>query len=883
MDVVDEDAQSVMHALVHKYHKDLCAQGIDPNEAAMMAYERAQSEFMRTSAQSTVDQNDTEEEERSQTSFSVSGGSNAEDLSFNTPTTSQLTVRHSSVRRPTTTALLEVARGVVTGTRSLSSGLDLSNSGDMDVDVNDSAQVSDDDSLPDLIVKNSDGAEAVRDHNNRLDAVKHKSNLVEEEVETLSLSQLETMIEVAQELVSAGVPSSDAFRELVNVVGKVFSSSSCLGGSFLSLKDMEECKDKGKEKHQITSKRDSGVNTSNLHCAVQSLLTADEQVVQRSFKYALKSLASNLSVSASMFSPLYPTKLRSFMIFSQSGTLLQQPEHHEVVKMLGQAIEKLSPGCRALLGEWWSYLPKEQLEEVRVACQQYITIKFELHLDEDGHARGNLLDWIRPAVELLGLVYDGVERKLKRDIEEYYLLQKKKVEAANGDKEMLNDGVGLPPRRQPCIPYASFNNEAINKYINFNEDYRRWKDCPDKFSFCRFNFVLNPASKAKILKADAQRQMMSEQRDTIMLSLFAGQLSIMPYLVLRVNRSNIVADTLEQLSMKPWSELKKPLKVKFLNEEGVDEGGVKKEFFQVIIRELIMPEFGMFKVDDRTRLFWFNGQTFEPSIKFELIGKILGIAIYNQVIIDVRFPMIVYRKLLGHKPTLDDLEEIFPDVAKSLKDLLDMPAETEEEREAIEDCTLSFDVTQQWLGQVKTIELCPNGKNIPVTYKNREKYTELYVDYLLNVEVEKQFGAFARAFTSVCGGKTLELFRAEELELLICGNPELDFEALEKVARYDDGYTKDDQVIRNFWSVVHEMDIQEKKKLLSFATGSDRAPINGLGDLKLVITKNGEDSSMLPTSHTCFNHLLLPAYSDREKMKKQLKTAITQSEGFGLL
>lgn len=158
--------------------------------------------------------------------------------------------------------------------------------------------------------------------------------------------------------------------------------------------------------------------------------------------------------------------------------------------------------------------------------------------------------------------------------------------------------------------------------------------------------------------------------------------------------------------------------------------------------------------------------------------------------------------------------------------------------------------------------------------------------------------------TQVCGGEALSLFRAEELELLVCGNPRLDFEALEAAAkcdglllipvmssslsvttgalRYEDGFDAASDVIRNFWAVVHEFDIEKQRALLKFVTGSDRAPIDGLAKMPFVISRNGPDSERLPTSHTCFNHLLLPAYPTREKMREKLLVAIDHTEGFGL-
>ncbi len=99
----------------------------------------------------------------------------------------------------------------------------------------------------------------------------------------------------------------------------------------------------------------------------------------------------------------------------------------------------------------------------------------------------------------------------------------------------------------------------------------------------------------------------------------------------------------------------------------------------------------------------------------------------------------------------------------------------------------------------------------------------------LTARVRTQFGAFAEGFHEVCGGPALRMFIPEELELLICGNPSLDFLALEEVTSTEDGYTRDHPVILNFWTVVHSMSLEEKKKLLFFCTGSDRSPIRGLG------------------------------------------------------
>lgn len=134
----------------------------------------------------------------------------------------------------------------------------------------------------------------------------------------------------------------------------------------------------------------------------------------------------------------------------------------------------------------------------------------------------------------------------------------------------------------------------------------------------------------------------------------------------------------------------------------------------------------------------------------------------------------------------------------------------------------------------------------------------------------------------VCGGTALSLFSPEELELLICGCPVLDFSQLELAATYEDGYSAQHPTIRMLWNIFNNMTIKQKKAVLMFVTGSDRVPLKGLSNLTFIIQKHGPDSDRLPAALTCFNRLLLPPYSSEEKLKERLIVAIENSKGFGL-
>lgn len=134
----------------------------------------------------------------------------------------------------------------------------------------------------------------------------------------------------------------------------------------------------------------------------------------------------------------------------------------------------------------------------------------------------------------------------------------------------------------------------------------------------------------------------------------------------------------------------------------------------------------------------------------------------------------------------------------------------------------------------------------------------------------------------VCGGQVLTLFRPDELELLICGCPVIDFYELEVAASYEEGYNHTHPTIIMLWKVVNEMTVEQKKAFLMFVTGSDRVPLKGLVNLTFIVQRHGGDSDRLPTALTCFNRLLLPEYSTREKLKERLIVAIENCKGFGL-
>jgi len=190
------------------------------------------------------------------------------------------------------------------------------------------------------------------------------------------------------------------------------------------------------------------------------------------------------------------------------------------------------------------------------------------------------------------------------------------------------------------------------------------------------------------------------------------------------------------------------------------------------------------------------------------------------------------------------------------------------------------------LGETKTIDLKPGGRDIPVTNENKREYVELVTEWKIQKRVEEQFNAFITGFNELIPADLVNVFDERELELLIGGIADIDVEDWKKHTDYR-GYQEQDEVIQHFWKVIRTWDAEQKSRLLQFATGTSRIPVNGFKDLqgsdgprRFTIEKAGEINA-LPKSHTCFNRLDLPPYKTYEVLNSKLSTAVEETLGFG--
>lgn len=622
-------------------------------------------------------------------------------------------------------------------------------------------------------------------------------------------------------------------QDLLSYLETVFGSSACLNASYLKENDA----------HYNCTDQNHGMDLDAARHGFKCIEDAKNASIPELVGICLEEVVKGL--------PTTPTDIEGMRLFLLLPMchLFRNPKRYlgSLVGRYCHFVTQLSSRAINILCKWWSLLNESQFEDLISVFKESIIYVLSQDLpSKQNHSH------LKMALDVLA-----------------------KLNTVNRE----SGGI---------VSYEHFYIPAVTEKVDVQLDYIQWIQSSrtqrnNKVYFCDYPFVFNAQAKTVILQTDSHIQM-QQAMETACQQTFASFLIPVlppsnPYLVLYVGRENIVNDTLNQLADQSAADLKKPLKVQFHGEDAVDAGGVRKEFFLLLLKEILDPKYGMFTEYPESRCIWFNTQSFEEdAMLYYLIGIVCGLAIYNFTIIALPFPLALYKKLLKQQTKLSDLRGLSPTLAKSLQDLLDYEGD---DFESV--FCLAFEVTVEHYGSMRNHELKEGGSKVNVTKENRQEYVNLYVDFILNTSVQRCFAAFAEGFYKVCTSKVLDLFHAQELMILVVGSENYDWNELEKTAEYKNEYHRNHPTIRMFWRVFHRLDYEEKKKFLLFLTGSDRIPIMGMSQIKLVFQPMKVGDDYLPVAHTCFNLLDLPMYSSEEVMEEKLRLAIQNTQGFGLV
>lgn len=329
--------------------------------------------------------------------------------------------------------------------------------------------------------------------------------------------------------------------------------------------------------------------------------------------------------------------------------------------------------------------------------------------------------------------------------------------------------IPIAPSKQPLSRQASaLELTSYDLFVSFTDQHRKIlntmvRNNPSLMGGSFSLLVDNP----KILEFDNKRTYFNQQLHKKTARESYGSLQV------NVRRQYVFEDSYHQLQGRSGEEIKySKLNVRFHEEEGVDAGGVTREWYTVLARQMFNPNYALFRPSAADKV------TYQPNRAsginpdhlsyFKFVGRVIGKAIYDGRLLDCYFTRSFYKFMLGIEVDYKDMEAIDPEFHKSLEWILNNDITD------VLDLTFIYEVDD--FGRQKVVELKPGGKNLVVTEENKHEYVKLIVQQRLVVAIKEQITAFLSGFHEVIPKDLIKIFNEQELELLISGLPDIDID-----------------------------------------------------------------------------------------------------------
>lgn len=352
--------------------------------------------------------------------------------------------------------------------------------------------------------------------------------------------------------------------------------------------------------------------------------------------------------------------------------------------------------------------------------------------------------------------------------------------------------------------------------------------------------------------------------------------------IFTINRNTIVYDSINQMRNISIDKFKyQELQIEFENEQGIDAGGLTREWINLVVNNILNPEFGLFifSSGSNSKILPFHcSNKIENHLEyFYFIGRILAKILIEGYSVNIPFERSVFNYLLGYENTLEDIKIIDQELYASYMSVLN---------EDVTDLDLVFSVEYYDFNEPKEIDLKHNGRNIKVTNDNKKEYIDLLIKNKFENIISDQLFFLKKGLFEIVDQQLIQNLSSAEFELLICGSNDIDVDDWIKNTKYTEGFSEDDINVIWFWKAVRSFTLQEKSKLLMFCTGSPRVPFGGFKNLVnkgedcvFTIRKSDKDLDGLPEAHTCINWLVMPKYSSYEVLREKVLYAINECEG----
>ncbi|XP_037538558.1 probable E3 ubiquitin-protein ligase HERC4 [Nematolebias whitei] len=618
---------------------------------------------------------------------------------------------------------------------------------------------------------------------------------------------------------------SKSWKKIKQEIHRTFSSASCLNKSFLEQRDQ----------HFQTSSKCHGLNL---------------KAARQTFKKLVKNVSVWDEAEAAVLHllPLLdrnPVGVESLRVFLLLNELLHVRQKHtkqrntKLAEALAAAVTSLSLQSLQVLGNWWSSLSPSSMGRLIKVWKQALSVIFTFDPVPRSSGVRNLL----LVLQYMYNVNSRVSESRRLPESEFYLSM---------NETFLSDDLQL------------WRLRSQRRYVR-----------AEPLVLCNFPMVMDLQAKTRIFDMNTARTRQEIQvpcfHQLFQELLWDLELCFtMPgFLRLNLKRASVLKDTFEQLAAAHQKNYKGFLVVHF-DGNVINDPVYLKDFFHEVFHEMLSTE-SMFMFNDSETLAWFSSRTAQEDQRSYLFGVLCGLALYNQAIIFLPFPLVLFKKLLGVKPSLEDLIEFNQSVGTSLQYILDYPDD--------DLVDLYMDFTICW--EATDVDLDPGHPNKQVTSKNKKEFVDAYVNHAFNTSVASVFEEFRRGFFQVCDQDLVRLFRPKELQEILVGKDFHDWEKMKQNTRYEGQYHIDHPNIQMFWEVFDELTDTHKKAFLWFVTGFERVPVLGLDKIMMTIrVKCIPDLSYdqyYPETHTCDSILELPLYSNKEILQTKLIEALSNN------
>ncbi|XP_041794818.1 probable E3 ubiquitin-protein ligase HERC4 isoform X2 [Chelmon rostratus] len=517
---------------------------------------------------------------------------------------------------------------------------------------------------------------------------------------------------------------SKSWKKIQQEVHRTFSSASFVNKSFL---------EQSKDKHFQTSQKYSGLNLSLAQLAFKKLVKKDHVLaeVEAAVLHLLPSLDMN---------PVGVEGLRIYLLLIELLRVIQRHKHPQCSTKLAEAVAaavvRLSADSLQVIGDWWSSLsPSTMVKHVKVWKQALSAILSFQPVPRNSGVRNLLL--------VLQYMYNANSRIAE-------------------------------PRR---IPESDFYLMIGREFLL--QDVRLWRlqsqhknVHAEPLILCSFPIVMDLKSKKMAFDFNAYctqwEAVYGISCDMMLENRFPQRQDL--FFELNLRRASVLEDTFEQLAAVDDTDCKMPLVVYF-DENLTIDNIYRKDFFYEVFHEIVSAESKMFMFNDSETLAWFPSKAAQDDQRHFQVGVLSGLALYNQCIIHLPFPLALFKKLLNVKPSLEDLIEFSPCVGESLQYILE-----DYKDDDLENLYMDFLIT--WDGT--EVDLDPENPGKPVTSQNKKEFVDAYVNHVFNTSVEGVFQQFKRGFFQVCDRDLVKLFRPEELQEVLVGKDFRDWEKLKQ-------------------------------------------------------------------------------------------------------